>query len=52
MSADPQVQLPASAAPLAPPDKAPFFSARNIPLWACLVLIAAVAGLIVMVPHP
>jgi hypothetical protein len=48
MSADPK------ATPLAlePLIKAPFFSLRNVPLWACLALGAVVAGLIVNVPHP
>ena len=47
MSADPKA-TPAALTPLL---AAPFFSLRNVPLWACLVLAAVVWGLIVLVPH-
>ena len=42
----------APPAVLAPLNAAPFFSLRNVPLWASLVLAAVVWGLVVMVPHP
>jgi len=41
----------ASPPVLAPLTAAPFFSLRNVPLWACLALAAVVWGLIVLVPH-
>ena len=47
MSADPE----AAPSPPAPLTAAPFFSLRNVPLWACLALAAVVAGLIAFVPH-
>jgi len=48
VSADPKT-APSTIEPLT---TAPFFSLRNVPLWACLALGAVVAGLIAMVPHP
>lgn len=48
MSPDPKATAPA----LEPLTQAPFFSLRNVPLWAGLTLAAVVVGLIVMVPHP
>jgi hypothetical protein len=47
VSVDPKAAPPA----LEPLTEAPFFSLRNVPLWACLALGAVVVGLIVMVPH-
>jgi hypothetical protein len=47
MSAPPKATPPE----LEPLMQAPFFSLRNVPLWACLALAVVVAGLVVMVPH-
>ena len=48
MNASPRA-TPSALEPLV---QAPFFSLRNVPLWACLGLAAVVVGLIILAPHP
>ncbi|MFL5298514.1 MAG: hypothetical protein ACJ798_19215 [Phenylobacterium sp.] len=48
----PRLKTPAETPQALPPlTNAPFFSARNVPLWMSLVMIAAFAGIVALAPH-